>query len=76
MSASPAPRLGISGRIAAFFQSAQITPLLALVAWLLGERLTPGQWPLYGLVFAAVGVLVVDALRKLLRGQVPTKNMG
>ena len=36
MSASPAPRLGISGRIAAFFQSAQITPLLALVALLLG----------------------------------------
>ena len=29
-------RLGISGRIAAFFQSAQITPLLALVALLLG----------------------------------------
>lgn len=28
--------LGISGRIAAFFQSAQITPLLALVAFLLG----------------------------------------
>ncbi|HYD77687.1 efflux RND transporter permease subunit [Ramlibacter sp.] len=31
-----APRLGISGRIAAWFQSAQITPLLALVALLLG----------------------------------------
>jgi multidrug efflux pump subunit AcrB len=31
-----APRLGISGRIAALFQSAQITPLLALVALLLG----------------------------------------
>lgn len=30
------PRLGISGRIAGFFQSAQITPLLALVALLLG----------------------------------------
>ncbi len=29
-------RLGISGRIAAFFQTAQITPLLALVAFLLG----------------------------------------
>jgi multidrug efflux pump subunit AcrB len=28
--------LGISGRVAAFFQSAQITPLLALVALLLG----------------------------------------
>ena len=30
------PRLGISGRIAAFFETAQITPLLALVALLLG----------------------------------------
>lgn len=30
------PSLGISGRIAAFFQSAQITPLIALVALLLG----------------------------------------
>ena len=30
------PRLGISGRIASFFQAAQITPLLALVALLLG----------------------------------------
>jgi multidrug efflux pump subunit AcrB len=29
-------RLGISGRIAAFFQAAQITPLLALLAFLLG----------------------------------------
>ena len=38
MSAEPMtpPRLGISGRIAAYFQSAQITPLLALVAFLLG----------------------------------------
>ncbi len=31
-----AARLGISGRIAAYFQTAQITPLLALVAFLLG----------------------------------------
>ena len=31
-----AARMGVSGRIAAFFQSAQITPLLALVAFLLG----------------------------------------
>ncbi|CAM5782174.1 efflux RND transporter permease subunit [Ottowia pentelensis] len=30
------PHLGISGRIAAYFQGAQITPLLALVALLLG----------------------------------------
>ncbi len=33
---SPSPALGVSGRIAAFFQRAQITPLLALVAFLLG----------------------------------------
>ena len=33
---SPSPALSISGRIAALFQSAQITPLLALVALLLG----------------------------------------
>jgi len=50
--------------------------LLALVAWLLGERLAPGQWLLYGLVFAAVAVLVVDALRTMLRAQVLTKNIG
>ncbi|HET9645158.1 MAG TPA: efflux RND transporter permease subunit, partial [Burkholderiaceae bacterium] len=31
-----APALGVSGRIARFFQSARITPLLALVALLLG----------------------------------------
>ena len=31
------PRLGISGRTAAFFQTHQITPLLALVAFLLGS---------------------------------------
>ena len=32
----PTPRLGASGRIAAAFQSNAITPLLALVALLLG----------------------------------------
>ncbi|OYU85013.1 MAG: multidrug transporter AcrB, partial [Burkholderiales bacterium PBB5] len=35
-SSDAAPRLGVSGRIAAYFQRAQITPLLALVALLLG----------------------------------------
>ena len=30
------PKMGVSGRIAAFFQTAHITPLLALVAFLLG----------------------------------------
>ncbi|MCK9515976.1 MAG: efflux RND transporter permease subunit [Ottowia sp.] len=34
--APAADHLGISGRIAAYFQAAQITPLLALVAFLLG----------------------------------------
>ncbi len=33
---SPAKKMGVSGRIAAYFQTAQITPLLALVAFLLG----------------------------------------
>ena len=36
MSMAPNPKLGVSGRIAGYFQSAQITPLLALVALLLG----------------------------------------
>jgi multidrug efflux pump subunit AcrB len=36
MTADTASRLAISGRIAAYFQRAQITPLLALVALLLG----------------------------------------
>jgi multidrug efflux pump subunit AcrB len=35
-SAAPAPRLGVSGRIAAAFQENAITPLLAIVALLLG----------------------------------------
>nr|WP_205763898.1 EamA family transporter RarD [Acidovorax sp. SRB_24] len=39
--------------------------LLVLVALLLGESLAPGQWPTYGLVFAAVGVLVLDGARQL-----------
>ena len=33
---NPSPAMGVSGRIAGYFQSAQITPLLALVALLLG----------------------------------------
>ncbi|WP_027995850.1 EamA family transporter RarD [Simplicispira psychrophila] len=41
--------------------------LLVLVALLLGESLAPGQWPTYALVFAAVGVLVLDGLRHWLR---------
>jgi multidrug efflux pump subunit AcrB len=36
MTTNGVSRLGVSGRIAAFFQRAQITPLLALVALLLG----------------------------------------
>ena len=37
--------------------------LLVLVALLLGESLEPGQGPTYGLIFAAVGVLVLDGMR-------------
>ncbi len=36
MGTQPQPALGASGRIARYFQSAQITPLLALIALLLG----------------------------------------
>ncbi len=38
--------------------------LLVLVALLLGESMAPGQWPTYALVFAAVGVLVLDGGRQ------------
>ena len=41
MSSPTASTLGVSGRIAAFFQRAQITPLLALVALLLGLFAVP-----------------------------------
>lgn len=40
--------------------------LLVMVAMLLGERVLPEQWWTYGLVFAAVGVLVIEGLRKML----------
>ncbi|MCC7328415.1 MAG: efflux RND transporter permease subunit [Burkholderiales bacterium] len=36
MAPTPHPKLGVSGRIARYFQSAQITPLIALIALLLG----------------------------------------
>ncbi|MEF9997164.1 MAG: hypothetical protein RR784_11340, partial [Burkholderiaceae bacterium] len=36
MSKDLAARLGISGRIASFFERSQLTPLLALLAMLLG----------------------------------------
>ena len=41
--------------------------LLVVVALLLGESILPGQWPTYGLIFAAVLVLVLDGLRHWLR---------
>ncbi|OJX35799.1 MAG: chemotaxis protein [Burkholderiales bacterium 68-12] len=41
--------------------------LLVGVALLLGENLAPGQGPLYGLVFAAVGLLVLDGGLRLRR---------
>ena len=34
--ATPGPALGVSGRIAGYFQAAHLTPLLALMALLLG----------------------------------------
>jgi chloramphenicol-sensitive protein RarD len=39
--------------------------LLVMVALLLGERVEPAQWWTYGLVFAAVGVLVIEGLRQM-----------
>ena len=41
--------------------------LLVLVALLLGETVAEGQWPVYGLVFAAVAVLVADGAARVLR---------
>lgn len=41
--------------------------LLVVVALVLGESLVPGQEPLYGLVFAAVTVLVADGAARVLR---------
>ncbi len=41
--------------------------LLVLVALLLGETVAEGQWPVYGLVFAAVAVLVADGAAQVLR---------
>ncbi len=43
--------------------------LLALVAMLLGESIAPGQWPTYGPIFAAVGLLVLDGALRLRRAQ-------
>ena len=39
--------------------------LLALVALLLGESIGAAQWPTYGPIFAAVGVLVIDGAMRL-----------
>lgn len=41
--------------------------LLALAALLLGESITPRQWPTYGPIFAAVAVLVLDGAWRLKR---------
>ncbi|MEX8195092.1 EamA family transporter RarD [Comamonas guangdongensis] len=43
--------------------------LLVVVAGLLGERLQPQQLPTYGLIFAAVGLLMVDGVWHLWRGR-------
>ncbi|GAB1387730.1 EamA family transporter RarD [Melaminivora sp.] len=43
--------------------------LLALVALLLGEAIGPQQWPTYGPIFLAVGLLVLDGARQLRRSR-------
>ncbi len=48
--------------------------LLALVALLLGERIGAAQWPTYGPIFAAVGVLVVDGLQRLRGARAPSAS--
>ena len=52
--------------IANVFGAFFIGPIVAYVlsALLLGESMAPGQWPTYALVFAAVGVLVLDGGRQ------------
>ena len=41
--------------------------LLALVAFLLGESIEPGQWWTYGPIFAAVVCLVVESTWRVMR---------
>lgn len=41
--------------------------LLALAGLLLGESIAPEQWPMYGPIFAAVGILVLDGALQLKR---------
>ncbi|GAA3993608.1 EamA family transporter RarD [Comamonas faecalis] len=41
--------------------------LLALAALALGESISPAQWPTYGPIFVAVGVLVIDGALRLRR---------
>ncbi|WP_120971208.1 EamA family transporter RarD [Comamonas sp. lk] len=43
--------------------------LLVLVAWLLGESIEPAQLPTYALIFAAVGLLVLDGAWHWWRGR-------
>lgn len=45
--------------------------LLALVALLLGESIAAHQWLTYGPIFAAVGVLVLDGVRRVLGAKNP-----
>ena len=42
--------------------------LLVIVAWLLGESIAPQQYLTYGLIFAAVGLLILDGIWHLWRG--------
>ena len=51
--------------------SADKAQIARLVALLLGERIAPDQWPTYALVFAAVGVLVLDGTLHFARERRP-----
>ena len=42
--------------------------LLVIVAWMLGESIAPQQYLTYGLIFAAVGLLILDGAWHLWRG--------
>ena len=60
MAASRLLRLGLFGLLS------YVEPvLLALVALALGESIGREQWPSYGPIFAAVGVLVLDGALRL-----------
>ena len=70
---NPTPQaLGISGRIAALFQSAQITPLLALVAFLLGVSAITVPWDTLltsVVLYIVIPVIIAQLMRRALLRQ-------